>query len=355
MQITYYPNLFPFIECTAFLERYVNHYDYTDLKSYSNTESHIEMLKLCNQIKEEMGQQLELCSSQCKLLFTQLPKHNSSVMKTLVLECLDAQLPTWEAQLSDIKQKVIRHENLLLCCVLAICDEEKAESRMAYETASLYEQLNACELPDAMKWQFFRMNAQAKELLEQVEQLYHLVMPIYYRYEARLNDYAAVYQKDHRQYQDALYDRFVQKSGISFASQQKTVLIPTLAYCFSIMITDHFFFEAKHNYILWGVYILHINPVQQSSMETLCSVLKTLSDKSKFEILCFISKNQKAYGAQIAKAMKLTTATISYHMQALIDAGLVTVEKLNNRLYFQVHEEHLQEYLKQIEQKILHP
>ncbi len=40
-------------------------------------------------------------------------------------------------------------------------------------------------------------------------------------------------------------------------------------------------------------------------------------------------------------AMKLTTATISYHMQALIDVGMVIVEKLNNRLYFQVHEEHL--------------
>lgn len=49
--------------------------------------------------------------------------------------------------------------------------------------------------------------------------------------------------------------------------------------------------------------------------------------------------------------MKLTTATISYHMQALIDAGLVSVEKSDNRLYFQVHKEHLHQYLKQAEQR----
>lgn len=63
------------------------------------------------------------------------------------------------------------------------------------------------------------------------------------------------------------------------------------------------------------------------------SVLKLLSDKSKFEILSY-TKEKPAYGSELAKHLNLTTATISHHMTGLVTAGLVEMKKEENRIYY---------------------
>lgn len=63
------------------------------------------------------------------------------------------------------------------------------------------------------------------------------------------------------------------------------------------------------------------------------SVLKLLSDKSKFEILSY-TKSKPAYGSELAKHLNLTTATISHHMTGLVTAGLVELKKEDNKIYY---------------------
>lgn len=72
--------------------------------------------------------------------------------------------------------------------------------------------------------------------------------------------------------------------------------------------------------------------------------LKLLSDKSKFDILTSI-KIQRAYGSELAKRFHLTTATISHHMTALLDAGLIEVQKEDGRVYYRSNTEALKETL----------
>ena len=73
-------------------------------------------------------------------------------------------------------------------------------------------------------------------------------------------------------------------------------------------------------------------------------IMKLLSDKSKFEILCRINK-EPAYGNQLAKEMKLTAATISHHMSALIAEGLVTIQMKEKKVYYQSDKESLRRIL----------
>lgn len=73
-------------------------------------------------------------------------------------------------------------------------------------------------------------------------------------------------------------------------------------------------------------------------------VLKLLSDKSKFEILSY-TKSNRAYGAELAKRLNLTTATISHHMNTLLSNGLVELEKEENRLYYRTNTAALEEVL----------
>ena len=106
--------------------------------------------------------------------------------------------------------------------------------------------------------------------------------------------------------------------------------------------------------LIWGLDILSLLKYKKAGMsvDTICTSLKLFSDKSKFEILCYVSR-QCAYGAQIAKELQLTTPTISYHMQALMNAGFIKFRKENNRLYYSLNREYLEEFLEMTKQKLL--
>ncbi len=72
--------------------------------------------------------------------------------------------------------------------------------------------------------------------------------------------------------------------------------------------------------------------------------LKLLGDKSKFEILSYI-RDKEAYGSELAKRLGLTTATISHHMGALLNANLVEVKRIDKRVYYTSNKKALEEVL----------
>ena len=73
-------------------------------------------------------------------------------------------------------------------------------------------------------------------------------------------------------------------------------------------------------------------------------ILKLLSDPSKYAILKMI-KTKAYYGAEIAKAMNLKTSTISYHLNACVDAQLVHVHKVENKIYFELNHETFNQFI----------
>lgn len=86
--------------------------------------------------------------------------------------------------------------------------------------------------------------------------------------------------------------------------------------------------------------------------EDLVNTLKLLSDKSKFEILRFI-KDESKYGFEIANALNLSTSTISYHMNSLIIANLVRLEKDANKIYYSLNREELEVLLENTKKLLL--
>lgn len=81
-------------------------------------------------------------------------------------------------------------------------------------------------------------------------------------------------------------------------------------------------------------------------------VLKVLSDRSKFEILSYL-KEHKAYGSELAKHMDLTTATISHHMSALLQLGLVEMEKKDTKIYYRSNQKVIEDILNYSREKLL--
>lgn len=84
----------------------------------------------------------------------------------------------------------------------------------------------------------------------------------------------------------------------------------------------------------------------------LCSHLKVLSDPSKFEILKVIKK-RPYYGSELAKMFRLSTPTISHHMQALENAGFVKSERRENKTFYTLDTDRLRLFLGQIHHMLL--
>ena len=64
----------------------------------------------------------------------------------------------------------------------------------------------------------------------------------------------------------------------------------------------------------------------QMTDDGICSLLKLVADRSKFELLRRCAR-QPSYCQQLSREMGLTTATISRHMSLLLEAGLVRARK----------------------------
>lgn len=80
--------------------------------------------------------------------------------------------------------------------------------------------------------------------------------------------------------------------------------------------------------------------------------LKLLSDKSKFDILLALRQGP-CYGAQLAQKLKLSAATISHHMAALLSLRLVQYDAQDNRIYYHLDRKRLEELLRRLQSDLL--
>lgn len=107
-----------------------------------------------------------------------------------------------------------------------------------------------------------------------------------------------------------------------------------------------------------GYYGLLVNALTKSSKsadltkEALLRQLKALSDKSKLDILCALKASSK-YNLELSDAMGLSPSTMSHHMNVLLSCGLVTVEKMDGKVYYCLQKEALSQLLSQLEHLLL--
>lgn len=79
---------------------------------------------------------------------------------------------------------------------------------------------------------------------------------------------------------------------------------------------------------------------EEYQWESMQPIFKALGDKSKADILLFI-KDKPAYGSEIAKQFSLTTATVSHHMNKLLQLRIIHAEMQDGKVYYQVRKDEL--------------
>lgn len=66
--------------------------------------------------------------------------------------------------------------------------------------------------------------------------------------------------------------------------------------------------------------------------------VKAISDRSKMKII-EILKEKEAYNAQLADALGLKAPTISHHIDQMLNAGIISARRVNDRTYFRFNRE----------------
>lgn len=81
------------------------------------------------------------------------------------------------------------------------------------------------------------------------------------------------------------------------------------------------------------------------SSKDITKVLKIISDDTRFKIIEILSKNKAMNGKEIANAFKLSTPTISHHIEQLKEAGFINEERVKNSKYYSINSNSVKKFI----------
>lgn len=341
----------PLYEAVMFIELYVNHHhEYKNLEKYCENDQEREGVKELRRLCVEVGEQFQKHFAEHSFLFTYINAEKGvSPIKSLLFGSCDYTMEDPHVQIEGMRAYYQQDSKRFLYEVITAEKELAIDKDCTFD--QFIEQFDELLLSDELKWKLWRLQFQLPCIFDTLDQVVDEIQPILLAHQQLYDTFLSMYQKeiDDHGALGGFYEQLMQLVGY-FNQTENVLMIPTLAGCKSISFNDQ---ENGMEIVIYGIGTYRRMAMDTAmSDEELCSNLKLLSDKSKFDILRFISK-ERAYGAQIANELKLSTPTISYHMQALLCAQLVTFEKENNKLYYKVNEDYLRSFLQQVQERLL--
>lgn len=245
---------------------------------------------------------------------------------------------TKEFLLDDTKQFVITSNSL------------EVEQLSDGKGITLFERISNLDITDGEKWRLLHLCEHVEDYVDRLFQVLETVITMLKEY---LTDLEELFQERVLYWEKYLETHkatdFIE-SALQFTNftDKNFIIYPSIFACNKIFITAEDEKQAK--YVL-GIGMIFDSDFHLSApgrnKEQLCNGLKLLSDNSKFEILQMI-KESPAYGQEIAKELKLTTATISHHVNALLSYGFVNIDKVDNRIYYRMDKKVIEEFIEDL-------
>ncbi|MBO1308058.1 winged helix-turn-helix transcriptional regulator [Enterococcus sp. 669A] len=244
----------------------------------------------------------------------------------------------WNDELSTMSDAQLQ-QLIISFIYLYIHDEEPPENAT---TLQAIQQLGQLEFPDSVKWQITNLLQQPRPILAGLIEAVKTNLPAFEAAKAAVeNDLAPLLEKYQQNMQNESFLRQMTRN-----LELAATITPTLAVPMSVLILE--------NQCYYGLLCDH---VQRSggnsalSKEDLLVGLKAISDKTKLEILAYL-KEKPSYNLELAEHLNLAPATISHHMNALLNSGFVKIEK-KNKAYYVLNEESIEHFIHELRRELL--
>ncbi len=320
-------------------------------KKYSNEEKQhfLKKIEALNGIVEDAC--LELDSNDSRLLFyfkrheTENKRQHMCLAKLMVYSCfLDISAVDPEDTIAHIRRKAadifskpfeLTNINSGGMSISPVPD--------GAPQPDLIDQLDKLELAEDSKWSIYKIILRFNDYFDE---MISLIRPVFPRLEKALQrilpliqptyDYWDGYFKEHSffSFLDRLAKQALPEDSLDMVVNLSVISCTDMIYTYNVLIDQDF----RQVYI--GILIdedFRVDKIQLTN-DSVCNILKIISDRSKFEILRKIS-HTSAYGQELANELNLTTATISRHMSTLQDYGLVHTRRGEMRIYYTLNKE----------------
>lgn len=233
-------------------------------------------------------------------------------------------------------------------------DEDEDTKKAPITPLIIMQYIEDLTLEDQEKWKiqeiYLHFREHSEKVIQLLESVYQLMIRDAIKIEKFQNEFQDYWTKKMKT--ESIYEILRRDLQLDIDENPKGVVIyPSLIQLSTIKVAENGEKGQERSRTFFGLGILFgkdysfSREVKESNKEQdLFVILKLLSDKSKFEILQFAVDDWR-YGSEIAKSMKLTSATISYHMNTLLQARLVEIKKEEKKVFFRQNKAYLSEML----------
>lgn len=248
----------------------------------------------------------------------------------------------WLTSLDDLSEDEINSKIIHICRVV-FDDEMNAQNPDSLEDIIQY--LDSSGLQSDAKWKMLRMMQNPKKYMQYLVEIINSNVDAYHRAVSEVNNPLEKLLNQYNTMAANCGDKkfYELRDAIAPASD----VYPTLIFPVSQML-----FEKSCYYGLLSEKIIKSEKMRHNSKELMLLKLKALSDSSKLAIISSLKISPK-YNLEIAQQLGLTAATMSHHMNVLLNCGLVGVEKKDGKVYYHTEKESLQDLLKELEETLL--
>lgn len=356
MSIKYHKKYHALLEALGVLSRYYEDYDFDKLRQslqsksgYTNNTEHI--IKIMSKVYKEVTNGMNF-PDELSIYFK--PLDNAGVGNDLANVIFsEVLIADDDVDIQSHASKLFHDDPSLFANVFLNYDEPVKKITSMQE---LMKELDTLDISDNMKWHYLSVYTNFDEHLEKlmtvINPLIERINQVYPKYESEFDDFHEFWDSACKD--GSFCEKFKSCTKIDISKDEDDItlypnyMIPnSIRLCLGLK---------NRNYprLFLGLLFQTTCFVQEKQLtrDEILSRLKVLSDSSKYEIMMALKSNRQ-YGAEIAKHMNLSTATISHHVNSLCNFGLLNIEKDSNRVYYSLNKDQVSHLLDAIQRDLL--
>lgn len=322
--------------------KYKDNYE-ADLERYNNRFETI--IKMYHDITEHLQEEKE------KITYYFKERANMSTLGSLAIllnyHNHDNKLQEYEERMKNITEE----EKIWLYTMLINCDEAINIPKNNLSTLSdLINFIETSPYESDAKWEVMKIFNNQETYYNEVHQILSKVINIFHdTFSDEIKQIGQEFYEYWNNYQNSsdIVELIGEKLNVSWNyNEVGTVLLPQIFNPVGVSVSIDESDKSTKDVIRFGIILDERIAITRNNMkkDDLISFGKLLSDKSKVDIMEYISK-KPSYGKEIANVLNLSTATISYHMNALTKLGFICEEVSSNKIYYSINKDKIASHL----------
>jgi DNA-binding transcriptional ArsR family regulator len=244
----------------------------------------------------------------------------------------------------------------------ALNDEGESETSAPTNDASIEDirkYLETYDLDPMVKWNLMMIFMDPKKymlryvtLMTNLEPIFETIYQPYAKEVAAYGEQLVTYLNEHgEQGLETLTYSLINKR---FLINETSHLFISALYAYSFIVTD----SPVTNEVLWGLRVeqafKRISEIKKDQFNERIQIFKNLGDKTKYDVLKYISQGITSTKI-LARLTGVSSATISYHINAFLTAKIITLDNSNKKFSYVLNYRLLDELWTELKKDLNYP